>query len=143
MKPPVIFLLSSLLLTACTTGGIMQSESIPVGNKHYAATYHVDVYFGSYNGDKKYEQISYLQIKGGERSKTGELMKELRRKAKIVGADAIINVKKGSSVEKDIDGALLLLNIAGGFKDSSKDSSKASREYRADTLEGIAIKYLD
>jgi len=139
MKTPVIILLSSLLLTACTSGGRIQSESISVGSQYYPATSYVDVYFGSYNGDKKYEQISYLQVSGGKYSKTDELIKELRRKAKSIGADAIIDVRKGGTVRKEIDGTLVLLNIAGGFR----DSSKASSEYRADTLEGIAIKYLD
>ena len=87
---------------------------------------------------KKYEQISYIEVLGGEYSKTDDLVKELRRKAKSVGADAVIDIRKGRRVRKETDGVLLLLNIAAG-----EDSSHTSREYRSDNLQGLAIKYLD
>ncbi|MFT4763749.1 MAG: hypothetical protein ACI9OH_000839 [Oleispira sp.] len=138
MKTVFVLLLTTLLMSGCTSGGSTRSESIAVGNQYYAATNYVELFFGSYNGNKKYEQISYIEVLGGEYSKTDDLVKELRRKAKSVGADAVIDIRKGRRVRKETDGVLLLLNIAAG-----EDSSHTSREYRSDNLQGLAIKYLD
>jgi hypothetical protein len=138
MKIIGILLLTSFVLSGCTSGGSIRSENARIGNQYYSPTNYVDVYFGRYSGGRAYEQISFIQVLGGERSKTDDLIKELRREAKSIGADAIIDVRKGSSMREEIDGALLFLSIA-----AREDSSKASSEYRSDTLEGIAIKYLD
>jgi hypothetical protein len=138
MKTICIFLLTTLLISGCTSGGSTRSESISVGNQYHPATKYVELFFGSYNGNKKYEQISFIEVSGGKYSKTDDLIKELRRKAKSVGADAVIDIRKGRMVRKEIDGALLALSIAAG-----EDSSHASREYRSGNLQGLAIKYLD
>ena len=138
MKTAFILLLTSVLMSGCTSGGSIRSESISSSNQYYPATKYVELFFGSYNGNKKYEQISFIEVSGGRYSKTDELITELRRKAKSVGADAVIEVRKGRMVRKETDGTLLALSIAAG-----EDSSHSSQEYRSDTLQGLAIKYLD
>ena len=138
MKAILIILITTLLISGCTSGGSTRSESIPVGNQYHPATKYVELFFGSYNGNKKYEQISFIEVSGGKNSKTEDLIKELRRKAKSVGADAVIDIRKGRGVRKETDGALLALSIAAG-----EDSSQASTEYRSENLQGLAIKYLD
>mgnify|MGYP003624955227 FL=1 len=138
MKIVFLLLLTTLLMSGCTSGGSTRSESISVGSQYYPTTNYVELFFGAYNGNKQYEQISFIEVLGGKRSKTDELLKELRRKAKSVGADAVIDIRKGRRIRKENDSALLVLSIAAG-----EDSSHTSQEYRSDTLQGIAIKYLD
>ena len=138
MSKNIFVLFLSLLLMACTTGTRISASSIPTSNQYYAPTNYVDLYFGSYPGEKKYEQISFIEVLGGEYSKTDELVKELKRKAKSLGADAVINVHKGRMEREKIDGALLFINIA-----SQERSDSATSTYRTSTLEGIAIKYIE
>lgn len=127
-----------LLLVACTTGSTIRTNSISTNNQYYAPTNYVDLYFGSYPGVKKYKEISFVEVLGGEYSKMDELVTALKRKAKSLGADAIINVHKGRMKREKIDGALLFLNIASQDRSTSEKST-----YRTNTLEGIAIKYIE
>lgn len=96
----IMVLLSAFNLVACTTGDKISANSIPVGRQYYSATNYVDIYFGSYTGNKKYEQISFIEVLGGQHSKTNELVTELKRRAKSMGADAVINVHKGRMVRE-------------------------------------------
>lgn len=138
IKTVLILLVTTLFITGCTSGGSTRSESIPVSSQYYPKTNYVELIFGSYNGNKKYEQISFIEVTGGKNSKTDDLMNALRQKAKSVGADAVIDVRKGRIVRKESNTTLLVLSIAAG-----EDSSHTSQEYRSDTLQGLAIKYLD
>ncbi|WP_189390419.1 hypothetical protein, partial [Bacterioplanes sanyensis] len=128
----------ALHLTGCASYGYdVESEIINIGPS-YPPTEALELSFGEYDGAKTYQQLAFIRILGNERSDTAELVEELKREAKVLGADAVINIQTAN--KERTQRIFTLLDIVPSDDDSSKEK-KENNKYEALVLEGVAIKY--
>ena len=140
-KKAALLIFLSLWLLGCTYGNTIYSEVTPIGNSHLP-TSDVEIYFGEYNGDYKYEQIAYIRVVGRKYSKTPELLEELKARAKSMGADAVINLKTSDTERESGSVAESLIELASTL-DSVEYEPPEKDRYMTLVLDGVAVKYTD
>lgn len=134
MKLWIVFLALSITLIGCMYGNDSYVITTMISEHPFQPTQNdVDIYFEEKPENKKYIQIAHLEAVGKEYEQTSKLLSMLKEKAKSIGADAIIHVKKGKQTREEGDLAIDILSVGSG------QSTKT--EYEANILSGIAIKY--
>ncbi len=128
----------ALHLTGCASHGYdVESEIVTIGPS-YPPTETLELSFGEYDGAKKYQQLAFIRILGNERSDTAELVEELKREAKVIGADAVINIQTANKERTQRMSSPLDIVLSDDYGSKEK---KEDYKYEALVLEGIAIKY--
>ncbi len=96
-----------VLLAGCTTTpvNVVKTEVIPIADSHYyPATDHVDVLFGELPESGSYQQLAYIQVTGGPDTRLTELVNRMKMKARMMGADAVVDLKTSSVLRNADDG---------------------------------------
>ena len=93
----------------------------------------IEVHFEGQPVARAFRQIAYLEATGKEDARTSDLVKLLKDKARALGADAVISVKKGSRARER--GDIITDLIERGDADNYR--------YEAPVLSGLAVKYVD
>lgn len=131
---PLLALIASslLVISGCTYG---YSTDIEISrNEAYTYRPHtrfVEVFFDDHEPRRNYKQIAMIEADGSEYEDNAILLEKLRRKARQVGADAVIKIHKSTTQRQS--GELITQLLF----DTEPET------YVASVLSGVAIKYLD
>ncbi|WP_144395472.1 hypothetical protein [Pleionea sediminis] len=130
-----------LFLSGCMVGNKIDTEITPIGES-YSPTRKVDIYFGEFHEERKYEQIAFLRVRGKQRSRTPKLIERIKLKAQSLGADAVINLETTREIRRE---GSLALSLIDNFSTSDDPHYQPYEydEYNALVLTGVAIKYID
>ncbi|WP_428268530.1 hypothetical protein [Haliangium sp.] len=89
--------------------------------------------------EAEYTQLAFIEVTGRDGSSTGELLQRLTDRAKAIGADAVIGVRKGHRTRTRE--YVSVADIVPPSADHDPDEDK--EEYEASVLTGVAVRYAE
>jgi len=132
----------AFLLLGCTYGYGIDSQVTRV-NMSYPRTHSVHMMFGRYP-ERNYQQIAYIRVTGEERSDTTDLLMEMEKEAKGLGADAVVGITRTTVQRRAGSGFIDALELISAINDpTTRKVDKEDEEYTAPLLEGVAVKYIN
>lgn len=130
-----MILLLALTLSGCSFGYNSYVSATMITNDTYPpSTNNTEVIFEDKPIHREYDQIAYLEAISHESSRLPELLSLLKDKAKSIGADAVIFIKKRRQTRSSRDLIIDTMSLATGDRIDND-------EYEAPVLTGIAIRY--